>query len=84
MGVKALKIHLPVRFVKIIAYLSEKYCALNKKASTLNVEKLNELMAVSWHCDIENARTVLGFEPAYDLKAGVAESIKWYKTNKWL
>ncbi|MDR3694008.1 NAD(P)-dependent oxidoreductase [Mucilaginibacter sp.] len=84
MGVKAVKFHLPVNFVKIIAYLSEKYCALNKKASTLNVEKLNELMAVSWHCDIANARAVLGFEPEYDLKAGVAESIKWYKTNKWL
>ncbi|BAU54440.1 NAD-dependent epimerase/dehydratase family protein [Mucilaginibacter gotjawali] len=84
MGVKAIKFHLPVKFVKIIAYLSEKYCALNKKASTLNVEKLNELMAVSWHCDIGNARKDLGFEPEYDLKAGVAESIKWYKTNKWL
>lgn len=84
LGVKAIKLHLPVNFVKIIAYLSEKYCALNKKASTLNVEKLNELMAVSWHCDIEHARAGLGFEPAYDLKAGVAESIKWYKTNKWL
>ncbi|HWZ04882.1 MAG TPA: NAD(P)-dependent oxidoreductase [Mucilaginibacter sp.] len=84
MGVKAVKLHLPVKFVKIIAYLAEKYCALNKKASTLNVEKLNELMAVNWDCDIENARTVLGFKPEYDLKAGVAESIKWYKTNKWL
>jgi nucleoside-diphosphate-sugar epimerase len=84
LSVKAIKFHLPVKFVKIIALLSEKYCALNKKASTLNVEKLNELMAVNWYCDITHARTSLGFEPVYDLKAGVAESIKWYKTNRWL
>jgi len=81
---KAVKVHLPVNFVKIIAHLSEKYCALNKKASTLNVEKLNELMAVNWYCDISHAKADLGFAPEYDLKAGVAESIKWYKTNKWL
>jgi len=84
LGTKATKFHLPVKFVEIIAWLSEKYCALNKKASTLNREKLNELMAVNWYCDIGHARAGLGFNPEYDLKAGVIASIKWYKTNKWL
>ena len=84
LGSKSIKIHLPVKFVKIIAYLSEKYFALNKKASTLNLEKLEELMAVNWYCDIALAKAELGFNPVYDLKAGVAETIKWYKTNKWL
>jgi nucleoside-diphosphate-sugar epimerase len=84
LGVKAVKFHLPVNFVKSIAYLSEKYSSLSNKAATLNVEKLNELMAVNWDCDIEPAIADLGFSPEYDLKAGVAETIKWYKTNKWL
>jgi UDP-glucose 4-epimerase len=84
LGKKTVKIHLPVNFVKGIAYISEKYCSLSNKASTLNVEKLNELMAVNWYCDIENAKKDLGFTPEYDLKAGVAETIKWYKTNNWL
>jgi len=81
---KTVKFHLPVNFVKSIAYLSEKYCSLSNKAATLNVEKLNELMAVNWFCDIEKARTGLGFHPEYDLQAGVAETVKWYKSNKWL
>jgi len=76
--------HLPVNFVKFIAYFSEKYCSLSNKASTLNVEKLNELMAINWFCTIDKAKAELGFHPEYDLKAGVAESVKWYKTNKWL
>ena len=84
LGVKTVKFHLPVNFVKSIAYLAEKYSSLSKKAATLNVEKLNELMAVNWDCDIEPARADLGFSPEYDRAAGVAETIKWYKTNKWL
>jgi UDP-glucose 4-epimerase len=81
---KTVIFHLPVNFVKFIAYISEKYSSLSNKASTLNVEKLNELMAVNWFCDIEKAKTDLGFYPEYNLEAGVAETIKWYKTNKWL
>jgi nucleoside-diphosphate-sugar epimerase len=84
LGVKTVKIHLPVKFVKSIAYFSEKYGSLNKKAVTLNVEKLNELMAVNWNCDIASAKRDLGYAPAFDLEAGVAETINWYKTNKWL
>ena len=81
---RTVKFHLPVNFVKSIAYLSQKYSSLRNKAATLNVEKLNELMAVNWFCDIEKAKTGLGFTPEYDLQAGVAETIKWYKSNHWL
>src|SRR6185437_3691748 len=46
LNLKTIKFHLPVNFVKLIALISEKYSSLNNKASVLNVEKLNELMAV--------------------------------------
>ena len=81
---RTLKLHLPVNFVTIIAGLSEKYSSLRNRASALNVEKLNELMAVNWDCDIRLAKAELGFAPEYDLKAGVTETLLWYKNNKWL
>ena len=81
---RTVKFHLPVKFVKLIAYFSEKYSALSNKAPVVNREKINELMAVNWYCDIEPAKTDLGFSPEYNLQSGVAESINWYKTNKWL
>ena len=84
LSLKTLKLHLPVTFVKLIAKVSEKVSSLKNKASVLNVEKLNELMAVNWSCDIERAKGDLGFHPKYDLKAGVTETLKWYKANKWL
>lgn len=84
LNLKTIKFHLPVNFVKLIAKASEKYSSLSNKAAVLNVEKLNELMAVNWWCDIEQAKADLGFYPAYNLQSGVAETLKWYKTNKWL
>ncbi|MDF2434417.1 MAG: hypothetical protein JWP44_4048 [Mucilaginibacter sp.] len=84
LNIKPYKFHLPVNFVKLIASVSEKYGSLKNKASTLNVEKLKELMAVSWACDIESAKADLGFYPEYNLRTGVTETLKWYKSNKWL
>lgn len=81
---RTVKFHLPVNFVKTIAYLAEKYSSLRHQAATLNREKLNELMAVNWYCDIERAKIGLGFYPEYDLEAGVAETISWYKSKHWL
>ncbi|HEY2580542.1 MAG TPA: NAD(P)-dependent oxidoreductase, partial [Mucilaginibacter sp.] len=84
LSLKTVKFQLPVGFVKLIARISQEYGSLNNKASALNVEKLNELMAVNWSCDIEMAKAELGFHPEYDLKKGVTETLKWYKANKWL
>jgi UDP-glucose 4-epimerase len=84
LNIKTIKIHLPVNFVKLIANISEKVSSLSNKASVLNVEKLNELMAINWDCDIAHARTDLGFFPLYNLRSGVTETLKWYKANKWL
>jgi len=84
LNIRTVKFHLPVNFVKLIATIAEKYSSLSNKASVLNVEKLNELMAVNWYCDIENAKADLGFYPGYNLKAGVTETLNWYKLNKWL
>ena len=47
---------MPVKFVKIIAKVSEKYSSLNNKAAVLNVEKVDELMAVNWYCAIDQAK----------------------------
>ncbi|ASU33928.1 NAD-dependent epimerase/dehydratase family protein [Mucilaginibacter xinganensis] len=84
LNLKTLKFHLPVIFVKLIANISEKVCSLSNKASVLNVEKLNELMAVNWNCDISPAKADLEFSPLHDLRSGVTETLKWYKANKWL
>ena len=84
LSLKTLKFHLPVNFVKIIAAVSEKVSSLRNKAAVVNIEKIDELMAVNWSCDNEKAKSDLGFYPAYNLQAGLTETLTWYKANKWL
>jgi UDP-glucose 4-epimerase len=84
LNLKTVKFHLPVNFVKIIAFVSEKVGSLNNKAAVLNSEKLQELMAANWSCEIEKAKHDLGYYPLYNLDAGLTETLNWYKTNKWL
>jgi len=84
LGITTFKFHLPVNFVKIIAAISEKVSSLRNKAAVVNIEKIDELMAVNWYCDNESAKSDLGFYPVYNLKTGLAETLTWYKANKWL
>ncbi|WP_419699179.1 NAD-dependent epimerase/dehydratase family protein [Mucilaginibacter sp. NFX135] len=84
LGITTFKFHLPVNFVKIIAAVSEKVSSLRNKAAVVNIEKIDELMAVNWYCDNESAKADLGFYPVYNLKTGLVETLTWYKANKWL
>lgn len=84
LNLKTLKFHLPVNFVKFIALVSEKVGYLNNKAAVLNSEKLQELMATNWSCEIEKAKYDLGYYPLYNLDDGLTETLNWYTTNKWL
>jgi UDP-glucose 4-epimerase len=81
---RTVKVHLPVNFTKIIAAVAEKVGYLSNKAAILNTDKLKELTAANWACDIEHAKQDLGFYPAHDLKNGLTETLNWYKQNKWL
>lgn len=84
LNLRTTKFHLPVNFVKIMAAVNEKVSSLGNKAAILNTDKLKELTAANWACDIEQAKQDLGFYPAYDLKKGLTETLTWYKQNKWL
>jgi nucleoside-diphosphate-sugar epimerase len=81
---KTLKFHLPYNVVKALALILERSYALLKKTPALNIEKLNELTAVNWCCDIEKAKNELQFQPRYNLQQGLKESLEWYRVNKWL
>jgi UDP-glucose 4-epimerase len=81
---KTLKLHLPVPIVKTLLFAVEKFSRLLNKVPAVSNEKLNELMAENWICDITKAKEELNFMPEYNLEKGLAASIKWYKNNNWL
>lgn len=80
---KTFKFHVPFPFVKSLAVLLETTYGMFGKTPVLNVEKLNELTAVNWCCNIEKAQKNLNYYPACNLQQGLKEVLEWYKHNHW-
>lgn len=81
---KAIRFHLPLTIVKSLAlFLETTYGWLNKPA-VINREKLNELAAKNWNCDISKAKGKLDFSPKFNLQTGLEETLDWYFKNNWL
>ena len=81
---RTLKFHLPIGLVASLAGLMEMAYKSSTATPTLNKEKMAELTAVNWACNIARARRDLGFDPQFDLENGLSETVKWYKENNWL
>lgn len=78
------RIHVPHSVVKQVAKLSQWLYKYSTKTPVLYPERLNELTAENWGCDISKAKEELGFVPQYDLEAGLTESLQWYRAHGWL
>lgn len=81
---KTLKMHIPLRIIKGLASFMDTIYANSAKTPTLNKEKIKELTAPNWACNIENLKKDLQFEPHYNLEKGLDETVRWYKENNWL
>jgi nucleoside-diphosphate-sugar epimerase len=81
---KAFRFHLPMPLVKSLAFLLENVNGWLNKPSVISREKLHELAAINWICDITKANKDLNFTPKYNLQTGLEDTISWYKKNKWL
>ena len=83
LNIKTFKLQVPIQIIRPVAYITEKIAKYKGVASALNIEKLNELTAESWNCDIRDTIQDLKFNPKYDLYSGIKETVEWYKENKW-
>ncbi|KQR66860.1 NAD(P)-dependent oxidoreductase [Pedobacter sp. Leaf176] len=81
---RTLRVTVPLPLIKGIAWSMEKAYKFTNKMPTLNIDKVNELTGINWSCDIKLIKKDLGFSPRYQLQQGLEETIKWYKSNKWL
>ncbi len=81
---KAFRFHIPMPLVKSLAFFLEKVNGWLNKPSVISREKLHELAAINWICDITKANKDLNFIPKYNLQTGLEDTISWYKKNKWL
>jgi nucleoside-diphosphate-sugar epimerase len=84
LGKKALRLHVPVGIIRPALFVAETIAKLKKSMPVVNREKLAELMAENWCCDISAIKRELNFTPKYLLEDGLADTINWYKKEKWL
>jgi len=62
----------------------DKLYSRSSKTPVLNEDKVKELTAADWSCSISKIAKDQGYSPVYDLENGMAETIAWYKENKWI
>jgi len=82
---KVFHIPMPLFLVRIIAFITETIAkTLGRPATALNYEKVRELAATNWNCDIGPLERDIGYKAKYTLEQGVNETINWYKNEGWL
>ncbi len=81
---KTLKVHVPLGVVRVFARFSEAFGKISGKSPPLNLEKVRELESLNWKCDIRALKEDIGFQPTFNLEAGLRETINWYQQHNWL
>jgi nucleoside-diphosphate-sugar epimerase len=82
--VKPFQLTVPSSAVTALAGALSAVGRVTGKTYPLNMDKLNEILPDYWICSNTKARDTLGFSPKYDLSAGMADAIQWYKDQRWL
>lgn len=85
LGVKqVLHIKAPLWVLKMVCGIAGTWAKWRGKTATLNGDKYKIMKQRNWRADISDAQKDLGYAPQYPLERGVAESVAWYKSQKWL
>lgn len=79
-----LRIKAPLWVLRAITLCGEYAGRLSGKVTALNNDKYHIMCQRNWMCDITPARRDLGYNPQYNLKRGVKETISWYKKEGWI
>ena len=84
MAKKALKLRLPHCLVLTIAGISGFFGKFASKPPVLNYEKGIDITQRYWICSPDKAKRDFGYEQEISIEQGIADTVKWYKDNKWL
>lgn len=83
-GRRGRSLRVPAGLLSAAALLSEGVAALRRRPSIFNREKVVELLAPGWECDVGESAEELGFETTISLERGLAETAAWYRSQGWL
>ncbi len=80
LGVRALKISLPLPIASLAAFISE----VIFRSKIVTREKIAHLAVPGWTCSPESAARDFGFETKISLEEGIEMTVDWYLEMGWL
>lgn len=84
MGVKAKTVRIPKVALLTLAFLVETVSKFSGRIPPLSVHKSKDMTQRYWVCDVSKAKRDFGWEARHDFRAGVTETVKWYRESGWL
>ena len=84
MDLWTLPVPLPTTLWWPICLAQELASRVTGKPNVLSLQKFAELRARGWVCDPTRLERETGFTCATTLKAGIAETLSWYRQHHWL
>jgi dihydroflavonol-4-reductase len=84
MGARAVAVRIPKTVLFAMAFLSERIAKISGRLPALSIHKSKDLTQRYWVCDVSRAKRDLGWEARYGFREGVAETVEWYRENRWL
>jgi len=67
-----------------IGLAGDLWAGVTGRPTTLNSQKVRELLQPSWICNPSKAKAALGFSPEIDLDRGIDETVRWYRGQGWI
>jgi nucleoside-diphosphate-sugar epimerase len=58
--------------------------ALTRRPALLNLDRVRQLTRDRWTASDARARLELGYRSRYDLAAGMEDTIRWYRSVRWI
>lgn len=83
-GRKAIWIPIPLVIAPALAAMIEFVARMRGDVALLSRQKLIELTQPAWTCDDSPLREATSFRPQFDLKRGMAQTVKWYRDKGWI
>lgn len=74
----------PAPLAVLAGIAGDLWTRISRTPSTVNSQKVKELLQCSWLCDSSKAQAILGFRPAIDLESGIRQTALWYRNHGWL
>ncbi|MGH7581883.1 MAG: NAD-dependent epimerase/dehydratase family protein [Gemmatimonadales bacterium] len=83
-GRRALPLPIPRPAAQAALAFTGAWSRLTGQRSILHPDKVHEFYQEAWTADPSPFMTATGWRPAWELEHGLADTLAWYRANKWL